>query len=171
MPSMVRPAEVVVGTNFVATASSPGWTGKIHRFQGNVLLCDGSVEQFYSSARLRNPAPQLRRQDPDPRPEHVALSLICSGPLINGLERHVEIQGGQAQRSSLRTVAGLPCPEPTPHKDDMELTEELKRAPRKTGADLVGVAALGPFKAEPSILPPHVLERFTNAVSNRGSSG
>jgi prepilin-type processing-associated H-X9-DG protein len=48
------PAEVVFGTNFVATASSPGWTGKIHRFQGNVLLCDGSVEQFYSSARLRD---------------------------------------------------------------------------------------------------------------------
>ena len=48
------PAEVVIGTNFVATANSPGWTGKIHRFQGNVLLCDGSVEQFYSSARLRD---------------------------------------------------------------------------------------------------------------------
>jgi epoxyqueuosine reductase QueG len=47
----------------------------------------------------------------------------------------------------------------------MELTEELKRAARKAGADLVGVADLGPFKAEPSILPPHVLERFTNAVS------
>jgi epoxyqueuosine reductase QueG len=47
----------------------------------------------------------------------------------------------------------------------MEQTEELKAAARKAGADLVGVADLGPFKAERSILSPHILDRFTNAVS------
>jgi prepilin-type N-terminal cleavage/methylation domain-containing protein/prepilin-type processing-associated H-X9-DG protein len=44
------PTMVVVGTNFVANAISPAWTGKIHQSQGNVLLCDGSVQQISSSA-------------------------------------------------------------------------------------------------------------------------
>ena len=47
----------------------------------------------------------------------------------------------------------------------MERTEELKATARAAGADLVGVADLGPFKAGGTILPPHVLERFTKAVS------
>ena len=47
----------------------------------------------------------------------------------------------------------------------MELTEDLKEAARKAGADLVGVADLGPFKSEPSCLPPQLVEKFRNAVS------
>ena len=47
----------------------------------------------------------------------------------------------------------------------MERTEELKAIARAAGADLVGVADLGPFKAGETMLPPHVLERFTRAVS------
>jgi prepilin-type N-terminal cleavage/methylation domain-containing protein/prepilin-type processing-associated H-X9-DG protein len=46
------PAMVVMGTNFAANAVSPAWTGKIHQNQGNVLLCDGSVQQL-TSPRLR----------------------------------------------------------------------------------------------------------------------
>jgi hypothetical protein len=44
-------------------------------------------------------------------------------------------------------------------------TEELKAAAVEAGADLVGVARLGPFKAEGTLLLPRALERFTNAVS------
>lgn len=41
------------GTNFVGNAQTPGWTlTKMHQGQGNVLLCDGSVQQV-SSSRLR----------------------------------------------------------------------------------------------------------------------
>ena len=47
----------------------------------------------------------------------------------------------------------------------MERTEELKETARAAGADLVGVADLGPFKADETMPPPHVLERFTKAVS------
>jgi epoxyqueuosine reductase QueG len=47
----------------------------------------------------------------------------------------------------------------------MERTEELKATARAAGADLVGVADLGPFKAGETILPPHALGRFTKAVS------
>ena len=47
----------------------------------------------------------------------------------------------------------------------MEQTEELKAAARKAGADLVGIADLGPFKVVGSLLPPNLLERFTNAIS------
>ena len=47
----------------------------------------------------------------------------------------------------------------------MERTEELKATARAAGADLVGVADLEPFKAGETMLPPHVLERFTKAVS------
>jgi epoxyqueuosine reductase QueG len=47
----------------------------------------------------------------------------------------------------------------------MERTEELKATARAAGADLVGVADLGPFKAGETMPPPHVLERFTKAVS------
>jgi epoxyqueuosine reductase QueG len=47
----------------------------------------------------------------------------------------------------------------------MELTEELKATAREAGADGVGVADLGPLKAEGTLLPPQALEQFTNAVS------
>ena len=47
----------------------------------------------------------------------------------------------------------------------MERTEALKATARAAGADLVGVADLGPFKAGETTLPQHVLERFTKAVS------
>jgi prepilin-type N-terminal cleavage/methylation domain-containing protein/prepilin-type processing-associated H-X9-DG protein len=41
------------GTNFVANAVYPMWTAtKMHQGQGNVLLCDGSVQQV-SGSRLR----------------------------------------------------------------------------------------------------------------------
>jgi len=47
---MGSPNAVVMGSNFVAAAVSPAWTSKIHQSQGNVLLCDGSVQQISSSA-------------------------------------------------------------------------------------------------------------------------
>ena len=47
----------------------------------------------------------------------------------------------------------------------MERTEELKATAKAAGADLVGVADLGPFKASETVLPLEVLERFTKAVS------
>ncbi len=47
----------------------------------------------------------------------------------------------------------------------MKHTEALKAAARKAGADLVGVADLGPFKGEGFAPSPNILERFTYAVS------
>ncbi len=49
------PAMVWMGTNFPAGASqnSPGWTGTMHQQAGNLLLCDGSVQQV-DSPHLRN---------------------------------------------------------------------------------------------------------------------
>lgn len=47
----------------------------------------------------------------------------------------------------------------------MKQTEELKTAARIAGADLVGVADLALFRAERTLLPPSVFERFTFAVS------
>jgi len=44
---------ISMGTNWAATATAPCWTAKTHQSQGNVLLADGSVQQFSSSA-LRN---------------------------------------------------------------------------------------------------------------------
>jgi len=38
-----------MGTNFLATATAPTWTGKMHQSQGNVLLADGSVQEFSTS--------------------------------------------------------------------------------------------------------------------------
>jgi prepilin-type N-terminal cleavage/methylation domain-containing protein/prepilin-type processing-associated H-X9-DG protein len=43
------PAYVVEGTNFLSTATAPCWTGTIHQSGGNLLLCDGSVQQVTSS--------------------------------------------------------------------------------------------------------------------------
>ena len=42
-----------MGTNWPTTATAPCWSAKTHQSQGNVLLADGSVQQFSSSA-LRN---------------------------------------------------------------------------------------------------------------------
>ncbi len=45
-----------LGTNFLFSAQTPGWTdGKIHQKNGDVLLADGSVQQL-SSPRLREQA-------------------------------------------------------------------------------------------------------------------
>jgi hypothetical protein len=49
-------ATCVMGTNWPATATAPAWTEKMHHEAGNVLLCDGSVQQL-TSPRLRT---QLR---------------------------------------------------------------------------------------------------------------
>jgi prepilin-type N-terminal cleavage/methylation domain-containing protein len=51
------PAFVMMGTNFASTATAPCWTAKIHQSQGNLLLCDASVQQISSSglrSQLRN---------------------------------------------------------------------------------------------------------------------
>lgn len=45
----------VIGTNFVGNLQTPGWTDKMHQKNGNVLLSDGSAQQ-YSSARFREQA-------------------------------------------------------------------------------------------------------------------
>jgi prepilin-type N-terminal cleavage/methylation domain-containing protein/prepilin-type processing-associated H-X9-DG protein len=43
---------VVLGSSFAGTPTSPGWTDRMHRQRGNVLLGDGSVQR-YSSSQLR----------------------------------------------------------------------------------------------------------------------
>jgi len=46
-----------LGTNFNAAVSAPGWTpGVMHQANGNMLICDGSVQQL-SSSKMRD---QLR---------------------------------------------------------------------------------------------------------------
>ena len=45
-----------LGTNFNANVVTPCWTDKMHQKNGNVLICDGSVQQL-SSSKLRD---QLR---------------------------------------------------------------------------------------------------------------
>ncbi len=47
----------------------------------------------------------------------------------------------------------------------MNGTEELKEAANEAGADLVGVADLGPFKTEGGLPPGLACERFSKAVS------
>jgi prepilin-type N-terminal cleavage/methylation domain-containing protein len=42
-----------MGTNFPGTATAPCWTDKMHQKNGNVLICDGSVQQW-SSSKLRD---------------------------------------------------------------------------------------------------------------------
>jgi prepilin-type N-terminal cleavage/methylation domain-containing protein len=44
---------VGLGTNFVGNALNPIWTDKLHQKNGNVLICDGSVQQL-SSSRMRD---------------------------------------------------------------------------------------------------------------------
>jgi prepilin-type N-terminal cleavage/methylation domain-containing protein len=44
---------VALGTNFNNGTATPAWTDKIHQRNGNVLMSDGSGQQF-SSARLRD---------------------------------------------------------------------------------------------------------------------
>jgi prepilin-type N-terminal cleavage/methylation domain-containing protein len=44
---------VAMGTNFNANIVTPAWTDKLHQKNGNVLICDGSVQQF-SSSRMRD---------------------------------------------------------------------------------------------------------------------
>lgn len=43
---------ISLGANFPANATAPGWTAKMHRQRGNVLLSDGSAQR-YSSSQLR----------------------------------------------------------------------------------------------------------------------
>ena len=43
---------VALGAMFTTGTQTPSWTDKVHRGQGNVLLCDGSAQQV-SSFRLR----------------------------------------------------------------------------------------------------------------------
>src|SRR5215471_4314910 len=42
-----------MGTNFPGTPTAPCWTDKMHQKNGNVLICDGSVQQW-SSSKLRD---------------------------------------------------------------------------------------------------------------------
>jgi prepilin-type N-terminal cleavage/methylation domain-containing protein len=42
-----------MGTNFPGTVVAPCWTDKMHQKNGNVLICDGSVQQW-SSSKLRD---------------------------------------------------------------------------------------------------------------------
>jgi prepilin-type N-terminal cleavage/methylation domain-containing protein len=44
---------LAMGTNFAATVTAPAWTDKMHQKNGNVLICDGSVQQL-SSSKLRD---------------------------------------------------------------------------------------------------------------------
>lgn len=47
----------------------------------------------------------------------------------------------------------------------MHLTTDLKRFCRSNGADLVGVADLGPFKSNIPVVPHDLLDSYTHAVS------
>jgi len=42
-----------MGTNFTGNVVAPCWTDKMHQKNGNVLICDGSVQQW-SSSKLRD---------------------------------------------------------------------------------------------------------------------
>ena len=53
----------VIGTNFPGAATAPCWTANMHQQNGNVLISDGSVQQF-SSAKLRD----ALRNSGDPTP-------------------------------------------------------------------------------------------------------
>ncbi|HWX19939.1 MAG TPA: prepilin-type N-terminal cleavage/methylation domain-containing protein [Candidatus Binatia bacterium] len=44
---------VALGTNFQGNVVTPAWTDKLHQKNGNVLICDGSVQQL-SSSRMRD---------------------------------------------------------------------------------------------------------------------
>ena len=44
-----NPEMVVLGANILPNATEPGWTGNTHQQAGNLLLCDGSVQQVSSS--------------------------------------------------------------------------------------------------------------------------
>lgn len=44
---------IALGTNFSANTQTPAWTDKLHRGNGNVLMTDGSAQQFTSS-KLRD---------------------------------------------------------------------------------------------------------------------
>jgi len=53
-PATASGSSFALGTNLTSAAyTAPGWTpNKMHQGQGNVLICDGSVQQ-YSSSKLR----------------------------------------------------------------------------------------------------------------------
>lgn len=53
---------VALGASFLPSATASGWTAKMHRERGNVLLTDRSVQR-YSSSQLR----QALRQSGDPQ--------------------------------------------------------------------------------------------------------
>jgi len=53
---------VPLGSSFLGNATAPGWTDRMHRQRGNVLLGDGSVQR-YSSSQLR----QALTQSCDPQ--------------------------------------------------------------------------------------------------------
>jgi prepilin-type processing-associated H-X9-DG protein len=55
-PATPAGARVALTTN-VATLNNVGWTDKMHQRQGNVLLADGSVQQW-STSKLREAARQ-----------------------------------------------------------------------------------------------------------------
>ena len=52
-PVSAAGAFAVMGTNFATAATAPAWTERMHTKQGNVLMVDGSAQQ-YSSSRLRD---------------------------------------------------------------------------------------------------------------------
>ena len=45
-------APISLGAKFPAAAAAPGWTAKMHRLRGNVVMGDGSVHRF-SNSNLR----------------------------------------------------------------------------------------------------------------------
>jgi prepilin-type processing-associated H-X9-DG protein len=55
-PTTVAGAKVALTTN-AATLNNVGWTDKMHQRQGNILLADGSVQQW-STSKLREAARQ-----------------------------------------------------------------------------------------------------------------
>ncbi|MGA4644681.1 type II secretion system protein [Limisphaera sp. 4302-co] len=55
-PNTIAGARVALTTN-TATLNNVGWTDKMHQRQGNVLLADGSVQQW-STSKLRESARQ-----------------------------------------------------------------------------------------------------------------
>jgi prepilin-type processing-associated H-X9-DG protein len=55
-PASPAGAKVALTTN-AATLNNVGWTDKMHQRQGNILLADGSVQQW-STSKLRESARQ-----------------------------------------------------------------------------------------------------------------
>ncbi len=82
-PTILYPNFVSLGTNFPPSNLATGWMDNMHQKQGNVLLADGSVQQFSRSAlqqALQNTG------DPGQLPGGFAAGAQCSPAGVNRIQ-------------------------------------------------------------------------------------